>query len=209
MEGNGSCFRRTSTGRICIERPIVIGEYNKYMGGVDLADQRRLHANSTIMGHHRWWMKLFFYLLDVGTANSLILYNTAMTGKRDLTISEFKKKLVMALVGSKLELVPKPVNLVHELVRTERRHMCVHCGLMGVTKCTRYVCAAEGCRLPLCSVGTGKAKMDCFASVHRSEDVRQMAVSKHHMQLLKTNKNKKWQFLLIVTIPNTKLYKTK
>jgi Transposase IS4 len=196
-EGNGSCFRRTSTGRVCIERPLVIGEYNKYMGGVDLADQRWLHSNSTIMGQHRWWLKLFFYLLDVGTANSLILYKIAMSGKKDLTISEYKRKLVMALVGSRLELVAKPVNLVHELIWADRRHICVHCSLMSVTKRTRYVCAAEGCRLPLCSVGNGKSATDCFASVDRSEEVRQMAVARHWMQLLKTNKNKNNSFYVL------------
>jgi hypothetical protein len=69
------CSRRGNGGIIRIPRPISIANYNKYMGGVDLADMRRLHCNSTIMGQNRWWLKLFFYLLDVGTSNALVLYN--------------------------------------------------------------------------------------------------------------------------------------
>jgi hypothetical protein len=34
-------------GVIRMPRPISIDRYNKYMGGVDLADMRRLHSNST------------------------------------------------------------------------------------------------------------------------------------------------------------------
>jgi hypothetical protein len=69
------CSRRGLGGIIWIPRPISIANYNKYMGGVDLADMRRLHCNSTRMGQNRWWLKFFFYLLDVGTANALVLYN--------------------------------------------------------------------------------------------------------------------------------------
>jgi Transposase IS4 len=54
------CTRRGLGGLIKIARPISIANYNKYMGGVDLADMRRLHCNSTIMGQNRWWLKFFF-----------------------------------------------------------------------------------------------------------------------------------------------------
>ena len=73
-----TCKRRSTDGLITVTRPVVVEKYNTYMGGVDVADQRRLHCNSTIMGQNRWWLKLFFYLLDVGTANAMILYRLAV-----------------------------------------------------------------------------------------------------------------------------------
>jgi hypothetical protein len=54
------CSRRGLGGLVRIPRPLSIANYNKYMGGVDLADMRRLHCNSTFMGQKRWWLKLFF-----------------------------------------------------------------------------------------------------------------------------------------------------
>jgi hypothetical protein len=53
------CSRRGLGGIIRISRPISIGNYNKYMGGVDLADMRRLRCNLAIMGQNQWWLKLF------------------------------------------------------------------------------------------------------------------------------------------------------
>ena len=86
-----SCKRRSRDGLLTISRPKMIADYNKYMGGVDLADMRRLHCNSTIMGQNRWWLKLFFYLLDVGTSNALVLYKLAKGGDANLmSIVEFK-----------------------------------------------------------------------------------------------------------------------
>ena len=54
------CCRRVDGGVTWIPRPISIALYNKFMGGVDLADMRRMHCTSTIMGQNRWWLKLFF-----------------------------------------------------------------------------------------------------------------------------------------------------
>ena len=59
---------------IHISRSNVILYYNYNMGGVDIADMRRLDFNSVIVGICQWWMKLF-YLLDVVYSNSLIIYN--------------------------------------------------------------------------------------------------------------------------------------
>jgi hypothetical protein len=53
------CSCRGLGGIIRIPWPVSIANYNKYMGGVDLADMRRQHCNSTIMGQNRWWLKLF------------------------------------------------------------------------------------------------------------------------------------------------------
>jgi hypothetical protein len=43
------CSRRGIGGIIKLPRPLSIANYNKYMGGVDLADMHYLHCNSTIM----------------------------------------------------------------------------------------------------------------------------------------------------------------
>jgi Transposase IS4 len=57
------CTRRSANGLVKIPRPVSIANYNKYMGGVNVADMRRLHCSSTIMGQNRWWLKLFFISL--------------------------------------------------------------------------------------------------------------------------------------------------
>jgi hypothetical protein len=92
------CKRRGDGGIISLPRPVSIANYNRYMGGVNLADMRRLQCSSTIMGQNRWWLKLFFYLLDVGTSNALVLHNeyrrtTKQNGKEasPMNIVEFKK----------------------------------------------------------------------------------------------------------------------
>jgi hypothetical protein len=161
------------------------------MGEVDLADQQRLHCNSTIRGGHQWWLKLFFYLLDVGTANALILYNYAMDGKENINLVEFKHKLIMSLVGDKLQMVPTNTNVVHEVIRTNQRHACAYCSLMGTHRQTRFKCGAPGCQVPICSVGSGVADRDCFALSHQNEDIRMMTVEKYQCMLAKTNLNKK------------------
>ena len=48
VESSLECSRRTMFGNVTIQRPNVIAEYNKYMGGVDVADMKRLNCNSTI-----------------------------------------------------------------------------------------------------------------------------------------------------------------
>jgi Transposase IS4 len=188
-----SCKRRSSTGLLRLNRPSVIGEYNRYMGGVDLADLRRLHCNSTIMGQHRWWLKLFFYLLDVETANALVLYNDSMKDK--MNIFEFKQKLVTSLLGSRLDDNTPTIPPSHALIINpdEGRHMCAYCGLTGTLSRTRFCCQADDCKLQLCSFGYNKLKtedkrQDCFALSHANEATRQLCLQRQDKMKLKTNK---------------------
>ena len=48
------CKQCSKNGLITMNRPKMIVEYNTYMGRVDLADMRKLHCNSTIMGQNHW-----------------------------------------------------------------------------------------------------------------------------------------------------------
>jgi hypothetical protein len=103
------------------------------MGGVDLADMSRLHCNSTMIALQRWWLKLFFYNLDVGTANALlvVLFKKQATGQSDMNITMFKIEIVNSLVGHKLIEVVSTLqpSLVHSLERGEARNQCVYCNL--------------------------------------------------------------------------------
>jgi len=48
-------------GILDFTRPVLIARYNQFMGGVGLADMKRLHCSSTIMvGQNRSWLKLCF-----------------------------------------------------------------------------------------------------------------------------------------------------
>jgi hypothetical protein len=184
------CSRRGLGGIIQIPRPISIANYNKYMGSVDLADMRRLHCNSTTMGQNRWWLKLFFYLLDVGTSNALVLYNESVkrclqqetTTHTPMSIVEFKMKLVEDLVGRSID------NLFdgeggrgeqHTPVHIEggQRLWCAYCALMSRTRRTRIQCA--GCGVPLCSIGNGRVGDNCFTLAHETEDRRDMVCRKY------------------------------
>jgi hypothetical protein len=181
------CMRRSQGGLIRLKRPAVIGEYNQYMGGVDVADMRRLHCNSTIMGQKRWWLKLFFYLLDAGTSNALVLYNESIKAKGNdkepMTIAQFKLALVESLSGSKLKGPEDNDAVEHFLSRISgnNRLRCSYCSLTGKYSRSRYMCLGCG-GVPYCSIGSGKTGKDCFALVHENENIRELCLQKYVAQ---------------------------
>jgi Transposase IS4 len=193
------CSRRGIGGIIRIPRPLSIANYNKYMGGVDLADMRRLHCNSTIMCQNRWWLKLFFYLLDVGTSNALVLFNESakMLKKNDesytpMNIVDFKMQLVEGLVGRLIYSQSGQEEVVEHVpikMQGEVRSRCAYCALLSRTRRTRYKCS--GCGVPLCSIGSGKVDDDCFALAHETVERRELVCKKFvAMQKRTTIKNK-------------------
>jgi hypothetical protein len=56
------------------EKPIVVLEYTKFMGGVDRADQYCRYYGFTRRSY-KWCKKLFFWLMEVAVVNSYILYS--------------------------------------------------------------------------------------------------------------------------------------
>jgi hypothetical protein len=165
------------------------------MDGVDLADMRRLHCNSTIvMGQNRWWLKLFFNLLDVGTSNALVLFNESkkIHKEKTLNIVQFKMKLVEDLVGRNIDILFEGGGQVeqHTPVHIEGgvQLQCAYCALMSRMRRTRYQCA--GCGVPLCSIGNGKVQDKCFKTAHETEERLEM-VCKKHAAMKKRNRRQK------------------
>jgi len=194
------CSRRGEGGIIRISRPKSIASYNRYMGGVDVADMRRLHCNSTIMGQNRWWLKLFFYLLDVGTSNALVLYNEwvktrqAIDDSKPWNIVMFKTQLIQDLVGKKHDELfnseDKEELEQHVAVRVEgeTRYRCAYCALLNKRRRTRHICAK--CGIPLCCFGNGKVEEDCFRLVHDCDKTMDL-VRKKYKEMQKKDTSKK------------------
>ena len=87
------------------------------------------------MGLNSWWFKLFFYFLDVGSANALVLYRLSMNDEY-INISNFKLSLVSSLAGNQIKFVPSsPKEVSHQLVRicmkNTVRHLCAYCALFS------------------------------------------------------------------------------
>lgn len=80
--------------RVC--KPSVICEYNRYMGGVDLADH---YISSYNFGRKsiKWWRKLFFWMLEVSIVNSYLLYCCEFG---HLEQKKYRKNLIHQLVGA-------------------------------------------------------------------------------------------------------------
>ena len=188
---SGECVRRTREGLITIDRPNVVKEYNENMGGVDLADMRRLHVQTNIIGLHRWWVRLFFYLLDVGTSNAMILYSSTKNDN-EVNLASFKRALVWHFVGDMLSTPVSPANTEqrHLLVRIsdeeDLRSMCTYCSMVDRQRHrTRYKCAF--CHIPLCSQASGKRDRDCFALAHETPSVLEMLKQHHNAQKKRTS----------------------
>jgi hypothetical protein len=66
-------LRRAKDGsRQSVKCPASVKRYNQFMGGVDMADARR-KSYSCSRKSRRWWLRLFYFLVDVSVVNSYIL----------------------------------------------------------------------------------------------------------------------------------------
>lgn len=85
-----------------IKCPNSIVDYNKYMGGVDHFDQFHSFYNISWKSR-RWWMKIFYYLLDASIVNSYILYKVTSDlhdpKSSKLTHLQFRSALANQLIA--------------------------------------------------------------------------------------------------------------
>jgi len=175
MEPAGSAQRWSSAEkrRVEITQPYLIGQYNKYMGGVDRMDQNIATYRISIRSR-KWWWPLFAYLLDVAMQNAWIIYRQTEGARlRPLDQLEFRRD-ICAVYYKRYSLerasVGRPVGRPKHLdsrapaeIRTDRtdhfiesiptQRRCAVCGVKVKKQCTK------------CNVGL---HLDaCFATFHR------------------------------------------
>ena len=72
--------------------------YNQGMGGVALIDQRTATYHLDRKSRVRFYLRIFFDLMDIACANSFVVYN--MLHPNDLTLLDFKTIIATYLIGS-------------------------------------------------------------------------------------------------------------
>uniref|UniRef100_A0A672FCW1 PiggyBac transposable element-derived protein domain-containing protein n=1 Tax=Salarias fasciatus TaxID=181472 RepID=A0A672FCW1_SALFA len=162
--------------KVPIPRPTAVGEYNRYMGGVDTSDQM-LGTNSVHRKTRRWYMTVFQHLLDIAVTNSYIMAKELSTirHERPLSRQDFQEELASNLLGVPLKSrPPKPkVSAQHFPVPTSTglskdkkasmgRRQCVLC-----KRSTPWQC--EECRVGLCL----QLDRNCFRMYHKSDEPEQ------------------------------------
>lgn len=171
--------RRNKAGeKIKVPCPEAISDYNKYMGGVDHFD----HLQSTysiINKSRKWWVKIFYFLLDSAIVNAYILYKFESKNHRNKKAMSqllFRRKLADQLInnfssrkqtpkgctkGKKIsgrnvnEMELSDVGL-HLPIPTSCRR-CARCSTKDKPKRCSIEC--EQCKVALC--------IDCFAPFHK------------------------------------------
>lgn len=99
-DDTSTCQIRRRGGSI-VEKPTVIAAYNLGKGGVDHHNQMSASYNFNRKSL-KWWRKMFFWLTEVATVNSFILFNMNRKKHNLPPIShlQFRENLLKQLVGN-------------------------------------------------------------------------------------------------------------
>jgi hypothetical protein len=96
--------RRNGAVRELIQTSPILLEYTTHMRGVDVADQLRASYSCQVRSH-KWWHRIFFFLLDLSVVNMYIYYlncvqhvNERRRPLTPMTHLQFKKGLCEALL---------------------------------------------------------------------------------------------------------------
>lgn len=89
-------YDRAAKQTVMVPCPNVVLQYNKHMGGVDLMDSM-IGRYKILIRSRKWYMRLFYHLLDVTVINSWLLYLRAKGNRGNLKLVEFRLELAEAL----------------------------------------------------------------------------------------------------------------
>lgn len=167
-----------------VTKPAVVNLYNKYMGGVDLADQLRQYY-PVGRSSKKWYRYIFWFLIDLSICNAFILYNTYRLGHGQAKVKQltFRTNLARQLIAGysstsslghsakrlkieKLSFSASNANK-HFSVRIEgRKKVCVHCKTVG-RKTPKGNSVETSFKCLQCSVALCRT---CFNDFHKYSD---------------------------------------
>ena len=142
----------------------IISEYNKYMGGVDLADQTMCYY-SVGRKTMKWWRRVFWRMHDQAITNAFVIYKENNPNATNMQQKQFRMELVYALmapVRAMRQLGCPPGQEISRLsgkhfpYRTDVRRRCVVCAYKKLTprgrgyKGTKVITWYPKCEAHLC-----------------------------------------------------------
>lgn len=129
--------RRKGSEKQIVSCPSSFAVYNKNMGGVDLADQKRKYYTLSRKSS-KWWIYLFSFLFDTAVNNAYIIYLTSNypQPKQNFQLYHFKLKLIEDIVQEynvRKRKHPEDYSAhTHERQKiTGRKRTCVMCRKTG------------------------------------------------------------------------------
>ena len=157
--------RRQGAVRHNVPTSPVLLEYTRYMRGVDVADQLRASYSSQTRSH-KWWHRVFWFLMDTSIVNAYILYldlcRRGPNPRRPHTHLDFKTTLCQELLRCwelRSERAQAAIAYhvpIHMLSYGEQHRNCIVCGARVHSFCIQ--CGV----LYFCSRGR-----DCYEVYHR------------------------------------------
>lgn len=91
-------FDKKANKKIKIPCPNVVKEYNRHMGGVDFLDSL-IGKNKIKMRTRKWYLRIFYHLIDMTIVNSWILYRKVSKAnqQKHLTLVQFRMEVADCL----------------------------------------------------------------------------------------------------------------
>ncbi|XP_046395730.1 piggyBac transposable element-derived protein 4-like [Ischnura elegans] len=149
------------------KKPSVVAEYNKFMGGIDRADQ--------IISYYpverrslRWYLKLGIHMFQILLNNSQILHNKFSS--QHMSLQNFRESVIASLIFKnkpaeipapiqRKEKIHLPVQIQSEKGSRAQRKRCRNCSTTGVRRDVATYC-------PMCDGEPGLCLEPCFRVFH-------------------------------------------
>ena len=158
-----------SKSKALVPCPKVVKLYNSRMGGVDLINQRTASFRVDPKSYVRFYIRIFFNLMDIAYVNSYLIYNIKHPNK--LSLFDYKivgaKNLIQYHQGWKRAVpVPRLSKRKNQPESIDNhgghlpdyqtlRKRCAYCAMKGKS-------AMMACNIPLCLV----KERNCFQKHH-------------------------------------------
>ena len=184
-------YNKNSKNFVTIKRPNIVTEYNKNMGGVDLADML-LSLYRIPVRSKKYYHRLVFHLLDIALINAWLLYrryfiSSRMVKDRCISLLLFKLDVVNSLTyyrpiikrgrpsTSAAGIMESPT--LPKTIRQKRPHSCISKDnydhlpeyIEKQMRCKNYNCSGRTnvqcikCKISLCFT----PKRNCFRDFHK------------------------------------------
>lgn len=163
--------QKGSTDKAIIAVPEIVKEYNKYMGGVDLADQLKSYYAVDIRCRYKYYLRVVFDSLDTTVVNGYLNYKS-LNPDTKVTHLEFRQQVVHGLLGtytSRKNTFPTgSINrkaapaVIHDHLPhiMPDRKRCKLCHKRGTENRSRFACVTCGAALCL------QSDRNCFTEFH-------------------------------------------